>query len=177
MDPTNGYTVIHRAALRLLPLEKLAKRYFFESDMLFRLNTIRAVVLDIPMPARYGNMQSNLNVLTVLRSFPRLHMIRFIKRIFYTYILRDFSAGSILLLSGGFFLLAGMLFGSSHWYQSIATGIPASSGTVMLSALPLLTGIQLLIGALNFDIANTPSKSLQQTMADWIYASPEEAKQ
>ena len=52
MDPTNGYSAIHRTALATLPLEKLDRGYFFESDMLFRLYTIRAVVRDVPMPAR-----------------------------------------------------------------------------------------------------------------------------
>jgi len=35
MDPTNGYTAIHTAVLRELPLDKLARGYFFESDMLY----------------------------------------------------------------------------------------------------------------------------------------------
>ena len=52
-DPNNGFTAIHASALNLVPLEKVSKRYFFESDMLFRLNTARAVVLDMPMDANY----------------------------------------------------------------------------------------------------------------------------
>jgi dolichol-phosphate mannosyltransferase len=37
-DPTNGYTAIHVDVLGRLPFDKISKRYFFESDMLFRLN-------------------------------------------------------------------------------------------------------------------------------------------
>src|SRR5690606_32001950 len=48
-DPTNGFTALHADVARYLPLSKISKRYFFESDMLFRLNTLRAVVHDIPM--------------------------------------------------------------------------------------------------------------------------------
>ncbi len=165
MDPTNGYTAIHRAALRLLPLEKLDKRYFFESDMLFRLNTIRAVVEDIPMVARYNDHRSGLSLFSALLGFPGRHLSRVCKRIFYTYLLRDFSAATILLLSGGFLLPAGMLFGGYHWHRSIVTGTPATSGTVMITALLLLTALHLLIGALNLDIANSPSTSLQRLMA------------
>src|SRR5215213_9976587 len=44
-DPTNGYTAIHASVLALLPLDKLDRRFFFESDMLFRLNVMRAVVM------------------------------------------------------------------------------------------------------------------------------------
>ena len=47
MDPTNGFTAIHRTALERLPLDKISQRYFFESDMLFRLGTIRAVIRDV----------------------------------------------------------------------------------------------------------------------------------
>ena len=49
MDPTNGLTAISVPVLRLLPLEKLPKGYFFETDILFRLNAVRAVVEDFPM--------------------------------------------------------------------------------------------------------------------------------
>ncbi len=52
-DPTNGYTAIHCEVARHLPMKKISPRYFFESDMLFRLNTLRAVVVDIPMDAKY----------------------------------------------------------------------------------------------------------------------------
>ena len=34
-DPTNGFTAIHADAARFLPFDKISKRYFFESDMLF----------------------------------------------------------------------------------------------------------------------------------------------
>ncbi|HZV64622.1 MAG TPA: glycosyltransferase family 2 protein, partial [Telluria sp.] len=39
-DPTNGYTAIHADAARHLPFDKISQRYFFETDMLFRLNTL-----------------------------------------------------------------------------------------------------------------------------------------
>ena len=40
-DPTNGYTAIHSSVARLLPFAKIDRRYFFESDMLFRLNVLK----------------------------------------------------------------------------------------------------------------------------------------
>ena len=42
-DPTNGYTAIHARVAAHLPMDKISNRYFFETDMLFRLNTIRTV--------------------------------------------------------------------------------------------------------------------------------------
>ena len=68
-DPTNGYTAIHAAVARRLPFAKLRRRYFFETDMLFRLNTLRAVVVDVPMAANYGDEVSNLKIKRVMRVF------------------------------------------------------------------------------------------------------------
>ena len=44
-DPTNGYTAIHRNVILHLPLNKISRCYFFETDILFRLNILGAVVL------------------------------------------------------------------------------------------------------------------------------------
>ena len=70
LQPTNGYTAISAAALRLLPLDKIADRFFFESDVLFRLGTVRAVVKDIPMVAVYQDEPSSLSVSNVDRPVP-----------------------------------------------------------------------------------------------------------
>jgi dolichol-phosphate mannosyltransferase len=164
MDPTNGYTAIHTKILKRLPLAKLAKRYFFESDMLFRLGTMRAVVVDIPMEARYRDEVSNLRVSNVLLDFPGKYLTRFVKRVFYAYLLRDFNAGSVQLLLGLALLAAGGSFGAWNWLQSIVTGVPATSGTVMLAAMPVLLGGHLLIGAMNYDIASVPKRCLHRAL-------------
>jgi glycosyltransferase involved in cell wall biosynthesis len=164
-DPTNGYTAIHADVLRLLPLAKLDERFFFESDMLFRLNVTRAVVADVPLEARYGEEFSSLSVTKASVEFPAKYLARFLKRIFYTYFLRDFTAGTVALVTGGLLAAAGSLFGAWRWYLSGLTGRPATSGEVMLSALPVLVGCQLLISAVNFDIANVPSVPLHPTLA------------
>ncbi len=84
-DPTNGYTAIHARVAAALPRAKIAKRYFFETDILFRLNTIQAVVFDIPMVAVYGAEKSNLRVSRVLPEFLARHFGNFGKRVFYGY--------------------------------------------------------------------------------------------
>ena len=95
MDPTNGYTAIHTAVLRELPIHKLERRYFFETDMLYHLNTIRAVVHDVPMDAVYADEESSLKVSKVLPEFMLKHINRFFKRYVYLYLLRDFNLGSL----------------------------------------------------------------------------------
>jgi glycosyltransferase involved in cell wall biosynthesis len=161
MDPTNGYTAIHRTALAALPLHRIDRRYFFESDMLFRLYTIRAVALDVPMRARYGTETSSLSVRRAAVSFPVKYANRFAKRFFYAYILRDFNAGSAAAILGTLLVLAGGSFGAVKWIANYAAGVPTPTGSVMLAAIPLLLGGHLLISAFNFDIGNAPTRPLQ----------------
>jgi dolichol-phosphate mannosyltransferase len=159
-DPTNGYTAIHREALSRLPLAKISERYFFESDMLFRLNLARAVVVDVPMAARYADEVSNLKISAVAGEFFCKHLRNFGKRIVYNYYLRDMSLASIELPLGILLLLFGVLFGSVHWLVSVSSGVPATTGTVMLSVLPILMGLQLVLAFLAYDIAAKPRRVL-----------------
>lgn len=163
-DPTNGFTAVHAKVLELLPLEKVDQRYFFESDMLFRLNTIRAVVMDVPLPARYADEESNLKIFQSIPEFAFKHTRNSLKRIFYNYYLRDFSVMSLELLLGSIALFLGASFGSFAWLKSVRTGIVATSGTVMLAALPLLVGIQLLLSFLAADSGNVPKVPLHKRL-------------
>ena len=161
MDPTNGYTAIHRTALAALPLQRIDRRYFFESDMLFRLYTIRAVAQDVPMRARYGSETSSLSVRRAAVSFPLKYANRLAKRFFYAYILRDFNAGSAASILGALLVAAGGGFGAAKWIANAASGVATTTGSVMLAAIPLLLGGHLLISAFNFDIGNAPTRPLQ----------------
>jgi dolichol-phosphate mannosyltransferase len=160
MDPTNGYTAIHRTALAALPLNKLDRRYFFESDILFRLYTIRAVVHDVPIPSTYRDESSNLRIGRVALAFPFKYLRATVKRIFYAYFLRDFNAGTLQLCLGVLVGGAGAVYGLVKWAQSNASGVPATAGAVMLAALPVLAGIQFLLGALHYDIQSVPRDPL-----------------
>ncbi|HYM86706.1 MAG TPA: glycosyltransferase, partial [Pseudoxanthomonas sp.] len=164
-DPTNGYTAIHARVVRGLPLDKISQRYFFETDMLFRLNIIRAVVADVPMEARYGSETSNLRISRVLFDFSFKHLRNTCKRLFYNYFLRDLSLASIELLLGLLFLGVGTAMGVTFWAQSSATGVTTSAGSVMLVALQVIVGIQLLLGFLAYDIASVPRRTLHRLLS------------
>lgn len=161
-DPTNGYTAISRQAASLLPLDKISPRYFFETDMLFRLGTFGAVVQDIPMRAVYGTEKSNLSVKKVIFSFAMGHVRNFSKRILYNYFLRGFSVASVELVLALGFLLFGGFYGLTKWVQSAQSGVYASSGEVMLAALPVIVGVQLLISFIGFDMQSQPKVPLGQ---------------
>jgi glycosyltransferase involved in cell wall biosynthesis len=164
-DPTNGFTAIHAEVLRALPLDKLARGYFFESDLLFRLGTIRAVVTDVPMPARYGDEQSGLVVSRVVGPFARGHLANFGKRLFYNYYLRNFNVASIEIALALPMIAFGGWVGVTRWLEGSARGVTASAGTVMLAALPVLVGIQLLLAFLSYDMANVPREVLHRRLA------------
>ncbi len=160
MDPTNGFLAIAEPVLKHLPLEKIDDRFFFEQDMLFRLNTIRAVVMDFPMNARYDEETSNLKIWKVFFSFPHKYARRFIKRIFYSYFLRDFNIGSLELILAFIFLGFGFIFGSIKWFHSIESMHPATTGTVILAGLPIILGFQSFLSFLHYDLANIPQKPI-----------------
>ena len=163
-DPTNGYTAIHAHVARHLPFEKISNDYFFETDMLFRLNTLRAVVVDVPMDAKYGDEVSNLKISKTAVRFLFKHVYNFSKRIFYNYYLRDMSLASIEMPFGTLLFFFGCVFGVYHWIDSLRKGVATPAGTVMLAALPTLMGLQLILAFLGYDIANVPRKPLHKLL-------------
>lgn len=161
-DPTNGYTAVHSDALKRMQLDKLSERYFFESDMLFRLNIIRAKVIDVPMDAVYGDEVSNLKVSKVIGEFAKKNIKNICKRVFYNYYLRDMSAASVELLLSIPLIMFGLVFGIYHWICSIQSDAPASTGTVMLAVLPIVLGVQLLLSFLSYDIQTVPRRAIHR---------------
>jgi len=161
-DPTNGYTAIHADACKHLPFHKISKRYFFETDMLFRLNTLRAMVVDVPMDAKYGEETSHLKISKIMGEFLYKHTRNFGKRIFYNYFLRDLSLASIQLVLGLLLTFFGVVFGGYQWLISADVGIPASAGTVMVAAMPLLIGLQLILSFIGYDIASVPRRPIHR---------------
>lgn len=163
-DPTNGYTALHCRLVSRLPMGKISKRYFFETDMLFRLNTLRAVVIDVPMDARYGDEVSGLKISRILFEFVYKHLRNTVKRIFYNYMLRDVSLGSIELVVGVSLMIWGLVTGAFFWVDAAEQGTPASAGRVMLAALPFLLGFQLFLGFVSFDIATVPRRVIHRLL-------------
>lgn len=155
-DPTNGFTAVHREILVMLPLDHVAPRYFFESDLLYHLNQLRAVVHEMPMRAVYGDELSSLRPLRIIAPFLRGHLRNFLRRLIYSYFIRGFSLASVELVLGLALALFGTGFGLLAWAESAQTGVPATAGTVMLAALPIILGVQLVLSWLAFDVAAEP---------------------
>jgi dolichol-phosphate mannosyltransferase len=156
-DPNNGYTAISSSALRKLELDKIDDRYFFESDMLFRLNLARAVVTDLPMEAKYGSEVSNLKIKRVLFEFPLKHVRNFMKRIAYTYYLRDFTLASLELPIGLGLTTFGLATGIGNFIHSQSLNQATPTGTLILISMSVLVGIQLVLSFFAYDIDSAPN--------------------
>ena len=164
-DPTNGFTAIHAGVLPILRMDRLAPRYFFESDMLFRLNLLRCKVIDVPLPAIYGSESSNLSVRGVLLPFFWRNCVNFHKRMFYNYFVRNFSVASLYLLFGILLSAFGTAVGIDGWHESLVTGVARPTGTIMLATLPLLIGLQLILAFVGFDVSMEPDIPIHPRLA------------
>lgn len=160
IDPTNGFTALHAKVARRLPFDKISRGYFFESDLLFRLNVVRAVVRDVPMEPHYGDEPSSLVIHRIVAEFLGKHLANTGKRIAYNYFLRGFSVASIELAAGMVLFGFGAALGAVRWLESLGSGIPATAGTVMLAALPVVMGTQLLLAFVSHDVQDVPREPL-----------------
>lgn len=156
-DPTNGYTAIRTNVLERMDLSRLPEGWFFETGMLVELSLLDARVVDVEIPARYAGEKSSLRILPVLVRFPPLLLRGLARRFFWRYMIRDFNAVTVCVLAGVPALSFGVLFGGYHWWRSLATGVPATAGTTLLAALPVLLGFQCLLTALVLDILQEPA--------------------
>ena len=150
-DPQNGYTAIHRTALERLQLDRLAKRYEFENDLLIKLNVLRVPARDVPIPAVYGTEVSGLNVGRVA---PRLLVMLwrgFWHRMWWKYVLQSFSAVALMFFTGLFLVAIGIGFSIFTLVNTLGPPI-ASPGTVLLAVAPLLSGLHFLVSAMQLDI-------------------------
>ncbi|WP_175414859.1 glycosyltransferase family 2 protein [Nibricoccus aquaticus] len=160
-DPTNGFIAIHRAAYVQLSEELIAKRFFFETSLLVNLNIVRATVLDVPVPARYGDEVSNLSVMRSLLGFPPRLLRHFFRRLLFRYCLLDINAASVFFALGTLLFFGGASFAIYRWHLGAVSGVPQTSGTVALALTPTILGAQMILQAILIDIITPPAHPLQ----------------
>ena len=158
-DPTNGFTAIEAQVARMVMGKRISRRFFFETDLLYHLGTLRAVVRDVPIPARYADEVSNLRIGAIVGPFALKHLRNFFQRVLGQYFVRDFSVASLELVFGLFLTLFGVGY-AAHYVATRAPDQSASAGVVMAAALPVILGFQLLLQAANFDVLNVPSRPI-----------------
>jgi len=167
-DPTNGFTAIHSAALRMLNFDQLSRRYFFETSMLIQLNIVRAIAYDVPIPARYGSERSSLSIWRSLFGFPPRLITGFFRRLLWRYLIYDINAVTVLLVSGSIGTGFGIFFGIYRWFLGQAEHQFQSAGTVAIALLPTLLGFQMLLQAILLDVMDRPTTPLSRLISDKI---------
>ncbi len=171
-DPTNGFVAIRADVLSQLPLDRIDPGYFFETSMLGHLYILGAVVKEIAMPARYEGETSSLSIARVVRQFPGRLLWSLARRLFLKNFVYDFNLESFNLITGIPLLIAGILYGGYHWIWYVLHGRAAPTGTVVLPALMILLGVQLLISAANLDLQAIPREPINSgAMADMAAAT------
>ena len=156
-DPANGYVAMRRTVLEVMNLQRLPRRYFFECGFLIEAGMRRAVVQDVAIDAKYADEHSSLSVPRTALSFPPRLLKGLMRRIFWRYFVHDFSAASLFLVCGLPLFLFGTMYGLRLYIDLNFGDIGyATAGQVMIAALPIALGFQLLLQAVVLDIAGVP---------------------
>lgn len=156
-DPQNGYSAISSDAIRSLDLAYLKQcGYFFENGLLIELNSAEIPAIDVPVSTIYADEVSGINIGSVLFTFPPRLFKGMLRRIFQRYVIRDFSPVVLFLGWGVVLFVGGFIFGATLWVNSASTGDPSPVGSVMLAALPMLAGFELLLQGFVLDINGSP---------------------
>ena len=159
-DPANGYTALHAEVWKHLDQERIARDFFFETSMLINLRRLSAVIKDVHIPAIYQDEDSSLHISNILLTFPLRLLSGFFSRIYFQYFLYDFSYASLAFILAPILLLFGFLWGIWYWHQSNLSGVPATTGTVLIAVLPIILGMQLLLQGIAIDIGSTPDSCI-----------------
>jgi hypothetical protein len=121
-------------------------------SVLCELGLKRLPILELEMPTIYTSAPSSLSISRVMREFPPRLLRLMLRRLLVQYFVFDVNLGTIYFVCGFLLALFGTVFGVFEWFQGRATGLPVTTGTIMLAVLPFLMGFQLLLNALMYDV-------------------------
>jgi len=82
-DPQNGYTAISNHVFKVMHPSEIFGWYGYCNDMLTRLNMYGFRVMDVDIPARYGEEKSKIRYPVYMYKVSRLLMVDFVMRISY----------------------------------------------------------------------------------------------
>ena len=159
-DPCNGYVAVRGDVLDQVPLDRLRHSFFFETSLLAELNLLGAVVVDVPLAARYGSEQSHLSVGKVLLEFPWRLGRCLLRRLWLKNFIYDFNMQSIYLVAGVLLTGGGVGYGGINWIRYAWAGVGAPTGTVVIPAMMIILGFQLLLSAIHEDIHSVPREPI-----------------
>jgi len=137
VDPQNGYTAISLTALEAVDVESVYDDYGFANALLTRLNVHGMRVVDVPVPAVYGDEESSIAYSTFIPKLSALLLRSFCWRLQTKYLVRDFHPLSFLYGVGAAGTAAGL---ASALQRDDGDGLTAT-----------LVGVVALLLAMTFD--------------------------
>jgi glycosyltransferase involved in cell wall biosynthesis len=151
MDPQNGYTAISLKALETMDLDLIYPRYGYLNDILVKLNIYGFKVLDVSIPAKYGNEKSKIRYGSYLFKVSYLLMKNFFWRLWTKYLFLSLNPIFFFYMAGIVLTPVGIALGIfSLYYKIVLNGDLFIRG--VLSLLIFMIGIQFLLFAMLFDI-------------------------
>ena len=146
MDPDDLET------LKLLDLDRVYRRYGFPNDLLVHLNVFNRRVRDYPSRPIYGvGERSGIRLRHVVPKISWLLLKGFFWRMGQKYVIRDFHPLILFYTLGGLLFGVGMALGIAEVILRFL-GNPITSASIVLVALLLISGLQLLLFAMWFDM-------------------------
>jgi glycosyltransferase involved in cell wall biosynthesis len=151
-DSQSGYTAANLETLKLLDLDNIYRRYGFPNDILVHLNVWNRRVRDYPSRPIYGvGERSGIRLRKVVPRISWLLLKGFFWRMGQKYIIRDFHPLVLFYTLGLLLLAAGIILGLVETGLRIA-GNSIPFATIVLVALFVISGLQLLLFAMWFDM-------------------------
>jgi glycosyltransferase involved in cell wall biosynthesis len=151
-DSQSGYTAVNLETLKLLDLDRIYRRYGFPNDLLVHLNVFNRRVRDYPSRPIYGvGERSGIRLRHVVPKISWLLLKGFFWRMGQKYVIRDFHPLILFYMLGIVLFAGGLLLGVAEVVLRIA-GNPITSATIVLVALLVISGLQLLLFAMWFDM-------------------------
>ncbi len=151
-DSQSGYTAASLETLELLDLDRTYRRYGFPNDMLVHLNVWNRRVRDYPSRPIYGvGERSHMRLRKVIPTISWLLVKGFFWRMREKYVIRDFHPLILFYALGLAFLSGGFALGALYTILRFL-GNPIPAATAVLIALLVISGLQLLLFAMWFDM-------------------------
>ena len=151
-DSQSGYTAIDLESLRMLDLDRLYERYGFPNDLLVHLNVWNRRVRDYPSRPIYGvGERSGIRLWKVVPTISWLLFKGFFWRLGSKCVIRNFHPLVLFWALGLVLFLAGVALGLAETVlRLMGNTLPAA--TIVLVALLVISGLQLLLFAMWFDM-------------------------
>ena len=155
MDVVDGYTAISARAMQQINWNNAWKRYGYPMDFLIRLNAYGFRTIDVPRTAIYlpGERQSQIKGFNYALTVSPMLVRGFFWRLRFKYLYRDFHPLVLFyLFSFGLLALGMTLSGIMVADKLFMSGSAVTAPRSILAALLLLSGLQLFLFAMLFDM-------------------------